>query len=150
LKKILIFILLFNFFSALKSDDIKLSNEFTFLSKQKLFHHPPDPMFLDRQINLKLANTIPEDEIENIFIYLKTDKMNNYREFKLENHSGLSSFNFDFKFFKGNSIEYYFIVNTKNNTSYACPIDKSFNIKPVQRIFLNSVEYYKQKQRKNK
>lgn len=150
MNKKLICILLFNILFALKNDDIRLSNQYTFLSKQKLFHHPPDPMFLNRKIILKLANIIPEDEISGIFIYLKTNKMNNYREFKLENHSGLSSFDFDFKSLKGTSIKYYFILNTINNQSYACPVDKNFNIKPVERFFLDSVEYYKQKQRQNK
>ena len=115
----------------------------------KLFHSPPDPLFIGRPFELSLVTKLKESIIHSALLFFKTDSMESFREINLKGESGLYNFKINTKDFPGNSIEYFFAVKTNDGKIYGAPVNDQNVLKPIKKVFLDPVKYYQQKQRLN-
>jgi hypothetical protein len=115
----------------------------------KLFHSPPDPLFIGRPFELSVVTELSESVIHSALLFFKTDSMDSYREINLDGQSGLYKFKIDTKNFPGGSIEYFFAVKTNDGKIYGAPVGDNNILKPIKKIFIDPVKYYEQKQRLN-
>ena len=115
----------------------------------KLFHSPPDPLFIGRPFELSLVTKLKESIIHSALLFFKTDSMESFREINLKGESGLYNFKINTKDFPGNSIEYFFAVKTNDGKIYGAPVNDQNVLKPIKKVFLDPVKYYEQRQRLN-
>tara|TARA_B100000989_G_scaffold133779_1_gene99421 strand:- start:4986 stop:5453 length:468 start_codon:yes stop_codon:yes gene_type:complete len=116
---------------------------------QRLFHSPPKPLFKGRKHNLDFVTTIPKDSIISGSLFFKTNLMDYYREFILNEKHGLFKFTYDPEIFPGTHLEYYFVMKTTSGI-HASPIDDTGKLAPVNKLLIDPVQYYKQQSRLNK
>ncbi len=116
---------------------------------QRLYHSPPRPLFKNRKHNIDFITDIPQDSILSASLFFKTNFMDYYREFKINNEHGLFRFHYDPKTFPGTHLEYYFIMKTQNGL-HGSPIDDNGNLAPVKKLLVDPIQYYKQQSRLNK
>ena len=116
---------------------------------QRLFHSPPKPLFKGRKHNLDFVTTIPKDSIISGSLFFKTNLMDSYREFILNEKHGLFQFTYDPEIFPGTHLEYYFVMKTTSGI-HASPIDDNGKLAPVNKLLIDPVQYYKQQSRLNK
>ena len=76
--------------------------------------------------------------------------MENYREIKLHGEEGLYNIKIDINDFPGSSIEYFFVVKTNDGRIYGAPVNRYNELLPIEKKFINPVEYFEQKKRLNK
>ena len=74
--------------------------------------------------------------------------MDLFREFSLEGTHGLYRFKYDPKVYLGNSIQYYFILKSGPNI-FGTPLNSKGKLVPVNKRFIDPVQYYKQRARMN-
>ncbi|SVD89323.1 uncharacterized protein METZ01_LOCUS442177, partial [marine metagenome] len=74
------------------------------LSEPKLYHYPPDPLFINRPFSLDMVTDIPDALIQSVSLLFKTDQMENYREISLKGSHGLYRFKVKTDEFPGKSI----------------------------------------------
>ena len=115
----------------------------------KLFHSPPDPLFIGRPFDLSLVTELRESIIHSVLLFFKTDSMESFREINLKGESGLYNFKINTKDFPGNSIEYFFAVTTNDGKIYGAPVNDQNVLKPIKKVFLDPIKYYEQRQRLN-
>ena len=119
------------------------------LSEPKLYHYPPDPLFINRPFSLDMVTDIPDALIQSVLLLFKTDQMENYREISLKGSHGLYRFKVKTDEFPGKSINYFFVVYTNEGEIYGAPLDSKGIIIPVKRKFLDPIQYYDRKKRLN-
>ncbi|MBE77125.1 MAG: hypothetical protein CMG41_05245 [Candidatus Marinimicrobia bacterium] len=122
---------------------------FDTIKEIKLFHSPPEPLFIGRPFELSLVTEINESLLSSVLLFFKTNKMETYREITLHGESGLYNYKIDIKKFPGESIDYFFAVKTLNGRIYGAPVDENKIISPIKKIFIDPVEYFEQKKRLN-
>ena len=115
----------------------------------KLFHSPPEPLFVGRPFELSLVTEISDSLLSSVLLFFKTNKMETYREIILTGDSGLYKYKIDIKKFPGESIEYFFAVRTLDGKIYGAPVDDNNLLSPIKKIFIDPVQYFEQKKRLN-
>ena len=152
LKK-LAFFLYFLFFQYLFSQNPNnhKDNEIhiEYIKDIKLFHSPPEPLFIGRPFELSLVTELSESIIISVLLFFKTDSMKTYRETLLNGRSGLYEHKINTKDFPGNSIDYFFAVRTKDGRIYGAPVNNKNILTPIKKTFVDPVQYYEQKRRRN-
>ena len=149
------FILYICFISAsllLSQDqDFKRDDHFRFnsIADIKLFHSPPEPLFIGRPFELSLVTEISDSLLSSVLLFFKTNKMETYREIILTGDSGLYKYKIDIKEFPGESIDYFFAVRTLEGKIYGAPVDDNNLLSPIKKIFIDPVQYFEQKKRLN-
>ena len=121
---------------------------FESIDEIKLFHSPPEPLFIGRPFELSLVTEIDESLLSSVLLYFKTNKMEAYQEITLHGKSGLYNYKIDVKKFPGESIDYFFVVKTLDGKIYGAPVDNNM-INPIKKIFIDPVKYFEQKKRLN-
>ena len=116
---------------------------------QKLYHSIPNPFFKSRSHNLDFITDIPQDSVLAATLFFKTNLMEYYQEFSLKRERGIYRFVYNPKSYPGSHLQYYFIIKTKD-TIYGTPIDDNGELSPVNKLLIDAVEYFKQKERLNK
>tara|TARA_Y100000768_G_C23763268_1_gene579625 strand:+ start:204 stop:620 length:417 start_codon:yes stop_codon:yes gene_type:complete len=121
---------------------------FDSINEIKLFHSPPEPLFIGRPFELSLVTEIDESLLSSVLLYFKTNKMEAYQEITLHGKSGLYNYKIDVKKFPGESIDYFFVVKTLDGKIYGAPVDNNM-INPIKKMFIDPVKYFEQKKRLN-
>ena len=129
-----------------KTDNyIKLDSK----SDIKLFHNPPEPLFIGRSFELSLVAEISDSLLSSVLLFFKTSKMETYREINLSGNGGLYNYKVDIKNFPGESIDYFFAVRTIDGKIYGAPVDRDNLLSPIKKAFVDPVQYFEQKKRLN-
>ena len=129
-----------------KTDNyIKLDSK----SDIKLFHNPPEPLFIGRSFELSLVAEISDSLLSSVLLFFKTSKMETYREINLSGNGGLYNYKVDIKNFPGKSIDYFFAVRTIDGKIYGAPVDRANLLSPIKKSFVDPVQYFEQKKRLN-
>ena len=115
----------------------------------KLFHNPPEPLFIGRPFELSLVTEISDSLLSSVLLFFKTNKMETYREIMLSGNQGLYNYKIDINNFPGESIDYFFVVRTINGRIYGAPVNKNNLLSPIKKIFIDPVQYFEQKKRLN-
>ena len=115
----------------------------------KLFHSPPEPLFIGRPFELSLVTEIDESLLSSVLLFFKTDEMESYREIILTGAAGLYKYKINVNNFPGKSIEYFFAIKTIDGRIYGAPVDNKKTLSPIRKIFIDPVQYYEQKKRLN-
>ena len=152
LKKHIVFFLLFVFSLPVQANDINKKESFILNNNFdiKLFHSPPEPLFIGRPFELTLVTELEGHSLSTVLLLFRTDLMENYREIKLHGEEGLYNIKIDINDFPGSSIEYFFVVKTNDGRIYGAPVNKDNELLPIEKKFVNPVEYFEQKKRLNK
>lgn len=152
LKKNLGFFLLFIFSLFIQANDINKKEQFILNNSFdiKLFHSPPEPLFIGRAFELTLVTELKGLSLSTVLLLFRTDLMENYREIKLHGEEGLYNIKIDINDFPGNSIEYFFVVKTNDGRIYGAPVNANNELLPIEKTFIDPVQYFEQKKRLNK
>ena len=126
-------------------DSLTEQNYNGYLQSKKIIHHPEEIMFQRRNYNLELIVDIPDDSIESVNLFIRTDTKRPYQEILLKQKRGIYSLRFDPEVFPGSLVQYFFIVQLSDYSLFAIPVDKRGAIHPVERTLVDAVEYYKLK-----
>ena len=110
-----------------------------------LLHMPPKNIFDDRLTKLQLYVDIPEDSIETVSIFYRTNTMENMQEIILAKEKGSYSFNFDPGIQGGDSVAYFFTVAVKDQSIHATPLDINGKIKPYNKPLVDAIKYYEER-----
>ncbi len=110
-----------------------------------LMHLPPKIIFDDRLTKLQLYVDIPEDSIETVSIFYRTNTMENMQEIILAKEKGSYSFNFDPGIQGGDSVAYFFTVAVKDQSIHATPLDINGKIKPYNKPLVDAIKYYEER-----
>ena len=122
---------------------------FNSIADIKLFHSPPEPLFIGRPFELSLVTEISDSLLFSVLLFFKTNKMETYREIILNGASGLYKYKVDIKKFSGESIDYFFAVRTLDGKIYGAPVDDKNLLSPIRKSFIDPVQYFEQKKRLN-
>ena len=122
---------------------------FNSIADIKLFHSPPEPLFIGRPFELFLVTEISDSLLFSVLLFFKTNKMETYREIILNGDSGLYKYKVDIKKFSGESIDYFFAVRTLDGKIYGAPVDNKNLLSPIRKSFIDPVQYFEQKKRLN-
>ena len=152
LKKHIGFFVLFVFSLPVQANDINRKETFILNDNFdiKLFHSPPEPLFIGRPFELTLVTELKGHSLSTVLLLFRTDLMENYREIKLHGEEGLYNIKIDINDFPGSSIEYFFVVKTNDGRIYGAPVNRDNELLPIEKKFVNPVEYFEQKKRLNK
>ena len=93
----------------------------------KLFHSPPEPLFIGRPFELSLVTEIDESLLSSVLLFFKTNEMESYREIILT----------------------FFAIRTIDGRIYGAPVDNNNSLSPIRKIFIDPVQYFEQKKRLN-
>ena len=126
-------------------DSLNEQNFNGYLQSKKIIHHPEEIMFQGRNYNLELIVDIPDDSLESVKLFIRTDTKRPYQEISLKRKRGIYSLRFDPEVFPGSLVQYFFIVQLSDYSLFATPVDNNGAIRPVERMLINAVEYYKLK-----
>ena len=129
------------------SSTINLS--FDVIEDIKLFHSPPEPLFIGRPFELSLVTEIDESLLSSVLLFFKTNEMKSYREIILTGDAGLYKHKINVNNFPGESIEYFFAIKTIDGRIYGAPVDNNKSLSPIRKIFIDPVQYFEQKKRLN-
>ena len=134
-----------------QNQDFKRDDHFRFnsIADIKLFHSPPEPLFVGRPFELSLVTEISDSLLSSVLLFFKTNKMETYREIILTGDSGLYKYKIDIKEIPGESIDYFFAVRTLEGKIYGAPVDDNNLLSPIKKIFIDPVQYFEQKKRLN-
>ena len=134
-----------------QNQDFKRDDHFRFnsIADIKIFHSPPEPLFVGRPFELSLVTEISDSLLSSVLLFFKTNKMETYREIILTGDSGLYKYKIDIKNFPGESIDYFFAVRTLDGKIYGAPVDDNNLLSPIKKIFIDPVQYFEQKKRLN-
>ena len=145
-----VFLIFSSFLQSQKSihgSTINLS--FDVIEDIKLFHSPPEPLFIGRPFELSLVTEIDESLLSSVLLFFKTDEMESYREIILTGDAGLYKYKIDINNFPGKSIDYFFAIRTIDGRIYGAPVDNNKSLSPIRKIFIDPVQYFEQKKRLN-
>ena len=126
-----------------------LNLSFDVIEDIKLFHSPPEPLFIGRPFELSLVTEIDESLLSSVLLFFKTDEMESYREIILTGAAGLYKYKINVNNFPGKSIEYFFAIKTIDGRIYGAPVDNNNSLSPIRKIFIDPVQYFEQKKRLN-
>ena len=126
-----------------------ISLSFDVIENIKLFHSPPDPLFIGRPFELSLVTEIDESLLSSVLLFFKTNEMESYQEIILSGDAGLYKYKIDINNFPGKSIEYFFAIRTTDGRIYGAPVDNNNSLSPIRKIFIDPVQYFEQKKRLN-
>ena len=134
-----------------QNQDFKRDDHFRFnsIADIKIFHSPPEPLFVGRPFELSLVIEISDSLLSSVLLFFKTNKMETYREIILTGDSDLYKYKIDIKNFPGESIDYFFAVRTLDGKIYGAPVDDNNLLSPIKKIFIDPVQYFEQKKRLN-
>ena len=134
-----------------QSQNFKQANHLKFdsIADIKLFHSPPEPLFIGRPFELSLVTEISDSLLSFVLLFFKTNKMETYREIILSGDSGLYKYKIDTKKFPGESINYFFAVRTLDGKLYGAPVNNNNLLSPIKKPFIDPVQYFEQKKRLN-
>ena len=139
--------------SFLKSQESTHSSiinlSFDVIEDIKLFHSPPEPLFIGRPFELSLVTEIDESLLSSVLLFFKTDEMESYREIILTGDAGLYKYKINVNNFPGESIDYFFAIKTIDGRIYGAPVDNNKSLSPIRKIFIDPVQYFEQKKRLN-
>ena len=130
--------------SKMKSGPLKIK-----FKNQRLYHSIPHPLFKSRAHNLDFITDIPQDSVLAATLFFKTNLMEYYQEFSLNRERGIYRFVYNPKSYPGSRLQYYFVIETKEKV-HGTPIDDNGELSPVDKLLIDPVEYFKQKERLNK
>ena len=143
------FSLLFLFSTVLLAtelpDSLTEKNFNGYLQSKRIIHQPEEIMFKGRNYSMEIIVDIPEDSIELVNLFIRTDTKRPYQEIFLKQKYGLYSFRFDPEVFPGSMVQYFFTVQLADYSLFAVPVDKKGVVRPVERTLIDAVEYYKLK-----
>ena len=150
-KPILCVFLIFNPFLQSQRSIHSSNNNLSFdvIENIKLFHSPPNPLFIGRPFELLLVTEIDESLLSSVLLLLKTNEMESYREITLSGDSGLYKYKIDINNFPGETIEYFFAIRTIDGRIYGAPVDNNKSLSPIRKTFIDPVQYFEQKKRLN-
>ena len=150
-KPILCVFLIFNPFLQSQRSIHSSNNNLSFdvIENIKLFHSPPNPLFIGRPFELLLVTEIDESLLSSVLLLLKTNEMESYREITLSGDSGLYKYKIDINNFPGEAIEYFFAIRTIDGRIYGAPVDNNKSLSPIRKTFIDPVQYFEQKKRLN-
>ena len=139
--------------SFLQSQDsthsLNMNLSFDIIENIKLFHSPPEPLFIGRPFELSLVTEIDEDLLSSVLLFFKTNEMKSYREIILTGDSGLYKYKINVNNFPGESIDYFFTIKTTDGRIYGAPVDNNKSLSPIKKMFIDPVQYFEQKRRLN-
>ena len=115
----------------------------------KLFHSPPEPLFIGRPFELSLVTEIDEYMLSSVLLFFKTNEMESYREIILTGDAGLYKYKINVNNFPGKSIDYFFAIKTIDGRIYGAPVDNNKRLSPIKKTFIDPVQYFEQKKRLN-
>jgi hypothetical protein len=139
------FLLLFIASSLIQAFDEKLPPEGPFPITPKVFHHPEKVLFNTRPYNMDLFVDFDEEEIESASVFIKTNAMESYIEFRMNTYRARYRHAFNPLLTPATTIEYFFVVILKDDSIYAAPLDKDGYIIIVKHILEDPAEYFKRK-----
>ena len=146
----IIILFFFIFFTHVLFSQTKNNNIiFDSINEVKLFHSPPEPLFIGRPFELSLITEIDESLLSSVLLFFKTNKMKTYQEITLHGANGLYNYKINIEKFPGESIDYFFAIKTLNGKIYGAPVDKNNKIDPIKKTFIDPVKYFEQKKRLN-
>ena len=90
------------------SSNMNLS--FDVIEDIKLFHSPPEPLFIGRPFELSLVTEIDESMLSSVLLFFKTNEMESYREIILTGDAGFYKYKINVNNFPGKSIDYFFAI----------------------------------------
>ena len=129
------------------SSNMNLS--FDVIEDIKLFHSPPEPLFIGRPFELSLVTEIDESMLSSVLLFFKTNEMESYREIILTGNAGFYKYKINVNNFPGKSIDYFFAIKTIDGRIYGAPVDNNKSLSPIKKIFIDPVQYFEQKKRLN-
>ena len=129
------------------SSNMNLS--FDVIEDIKLFHSPPEPLFIGRPFELSLVTEIDESLLSSVLLFFKTNEMESYREIILTGDAGLYKYKININNFPGKSIDYFFAIKTIDGRIYGAPVDNNKSLSPIKKTFIDPVKYFEQKKRLN-
>ena len=129
------------------SSNMNLS--FDVIEDIKLFHSPPEPLFIGRPFELSLVAEIDESLLSAVLLFFKTNEMESYREIILTGDAGLYKYKINVNNFPGESIDYFFAIRTTDGRIYGAPVDNNKRLSPIKKTFIDPVQYFEQKKRLN-
>ena len=129
------------------SSNMNLS--FDVIENIKLFHSPPEPLFIGRPFELSLVTEIDEFLLSSVLLFFKTNEMESYREIILTGDAGLYKYKINIDSFTGDSIDYFFVIKTTDGRIYGAPVDNNKKLSPIKKPFIDPVQYFEQKKRLN-
>ena len=129
------------------SSNMNLS--FDVIEDIKLFHSPPEPLFVGRPFELSLVAEIDESLLSAVLLFFKTNEMESYREIILTGDAGLYKYKINVNNFPGETIDYFFVIKTIDGRIYGAPVDNNKSLSPIRKIFIDPVQYFEQKKRLN-
>ena len=136
-----ILLLLCTFVCPAQSGDTLFTKSFPL--EHKLLHRPPSPFFKSRPYLIDLFVDIPEESLERVSIFFKTESFEKYWETVLEKYRGRYRFKYNPEEYPGDTLRYFFVAITKHSGIYAVPLDKSGKISPWTILPLDPLEYHK-------
>ena len=123
---------------------------FDMIEDIKIFHSPPEPLFIGRPFELSLVTEIDESLLSSVLLFFKTNEMESYREIILTGDAGLYKYKINVINFPGESIDYFFAIRTTDGRIYGAPVDNNKSLNPIRKVFIDPVQYFEQKKRLNK
>ena len=144
---VLLLILLQQLFSQIESQ-VRDDNPSLF-KNQRIHHSVSKKLFKNQSHLLEFITNIPDDSVLTATLFMKTDFMAYHQKFLLSGNHGLYRFTYNPENHPGNRLQYYFILETSRQI-YGIPVDSSGNLNPVDKLFIDPVEYFKQQKRLNK
>ena len=129
------------------SSNMNLS--FDVIEDIKLFHSPPEPLFIGRPFELSLVTEIDEALLSSVLLFFKTNEMESYREIILTGDAGLYKYKINVNNFPGESIDYFFAIRTTDGRIDGAPVDNNKRLNPIRKTFIDPVQYFEQKKRLN-
>lgn len=114
----------------------------TFPYTAKLLHKPPKPFFQGRPYNLEFFCDLPQDSLEAIVLFFKTDQFLQYREVPLEPYRGRFRFRYDPKLHPGEEVSYFFVAVLKSAGIHAIPVDRQGKLAPYRIRPVDPIKYY--------
>ena len=126
-----------------------LNLSFDVIEDIKLFHSPPEPLFVGRPFELSLVTEIDESLLSSVLLFFKTNEMESYREIILTGDAGLYKYKINIDSFTGDSIDYFFAIKTTDGRIYGAPVDNNKKLSPIKKPFIDPVQYFEQKKRLN-
>lgn len=136
----LILIILFTGVSIGQEADSVLKQ--TFPVSKKINHRPPMPFFEGRPYYLELFSDLPENRLESITLFFKTDQSMDYREIPLDYYRGRYRFKYDPVIYPGKELTYFFVAIVKGSGSYASPVDENGKLVPMVIEPMDPIKYY--------
>ena len=145
-----LFLISNSFLQSQESTHSSIMNiSFDVIEDIKIFHSPPEPLFIGRPFELSLVTEIDESLLSSVLLFFKTNEMESYREIILTGDAGLYKHKINVNNFPGESIEYFFAIKTIDGRIYGAPVDNNKSLSPIRKIFIDPVQYFEQKKRLN-